>query len=157
MTALKYAHLGIDYQKTDGNKLSPERWDSFIKEGRSFADDLRKKDILTIWILWGDENKYQLLLPSAPKNQRQKAAKTYNLDANLKVKDDEAMYLKGSNNAFACQPCILSLYLQELNVNGLIVTGSNTPACIKETLWSIKKYTDNVIAIYDQMADEKLS
>jgi len=128
----RFVHLAIDVQSDFLRWLPIEKRASFPRAVRSFADDLRERDIPTIWVTYpGSRANCQIHLPQMALSQGQPRPLSFLESLGLLAVDprtDEAILVKNRESAFG-HP-VLEKYLKDLGIEGVIITGLRSRACV---------------------------
>lgn len=153
---MKAVHLAIDYQDWFLLKLSNSTACSFAAAGRTFADDLRKRNVPTIWVgcAWAGDNWRLLDVEDDPYLHRYFVSKHgFN---HVRPKQNEAFFIKAHDDVFYPRATVsLAAILKDRGVDTLVISGMNTSMCITDTIRSALQRNFHVMAAYDQMADER--
>ncbi len=150
-------HLAIDIQDEFLNKpeylaRNSERAHNIPRNERMLADELAKKGIPTIWVVYADHENGFLPADSNPEEYKKRGL-------SVEVKPGERVYLKSENGAFFAGDAAnkdsapLAEYLRAQGTHTIVESGINSGRCAAETAVGAMLEQFKVHALIDHMAD----
>ncbi|MDD3370936.1 MAG: isochorismatase family protein [Alphaproteobacteria bacterium] len=151
----KIAHIAMDVQDKYTHYFYGDGQEkTFPIAIRTFADDLQKIGIPTIWVAWGThaEFKYYSKKVTAawPDKKRNVLLNGLTLTC-CPIGRDEEIFSKGDNDAFF--DGTLAKILKSQGYDAILLTGMDTGACVVESLNGAMKEGIRCIVISDLVAD----
>lgn len=150
-----FVHLAVDFDRTNLESLSTDRREALVLSSRKLADELRRRDIPTIWVSFPRANT-AFALHEAPvewpaRNPRQSPKNRLvpaGFGNGIDVKTDEDIFMKGKEDAFG-DGSLAKIIRHKYGASGILVSGGTVTICVPGTMTGGLRNGFSVGALHD--------